>query len=101
MSIDYDKIIENLHPFRDHVFYYGLSETELTYLEQSIQQKFPDYYRNFLKLFGVRQDWVFGLLSRESDFVRARHNLAKLKASFGGYKLIDYGILCLKDDVDA
>ncbi|SHM70580.1 hypothetical protein SAMN05216311_10322 [Chitinophaga sp. CF418] len=26
---------------------------------------------------------------------------AKLKASFSGYKLIDYGMLTLKDDIDA
>ncbi|ACU60960.1 SMI1/KNR4 family protein [Chitinophaga pinensis] len=75
MSISYDKILEELYPFRDYVFYYGLSDSELTDLEQSIAQKFPDYYRDFLKLFGVRQDFVFGLLSRESDFVSAACNL--------------------------
>ena len=75
MSISYDKIVEKLRPFRDYVFYYGLSDYELTDLEESIQQKFPDYYRDFLKLFGLRQDFVFGLLSRESDFVSATIDL--------------------------
>lgn len=75
MSFLYDKMLQKLSPFGDYVFYYGLTESELVDLEQSIQQKFPCYFREFLKLFGVRQDFVFGLLSRESDFLSATQSL--------------------------
>lgn len=79
----YIDIKRQIEPFRDKVFYHGLTETEVTDIEQKIGNKFPTYFREFLKIFGVRQDFVFGLFTREIDFVERTNYLPdELKKSF-------------------
>lgn len=68
MSNYYKDIERQLEPFRDKVFYHGLTEAEVLAIEQKIGKIFPIHFREFLKTFGVRQDFIFGLISREGDF---------------------------------
>jgi len=83
MNIDYTEIKRQLAPFKDTVFYHGLPETEVMDIEQKISKQFPIYFREFLKTFGVRQDFVFGLLTREIDFIEHTHYLPKeIRKSF-------------------
>lgn len=79
----YLEIQRQLEPFRDKVFYQGLNESEVKDIEQAIGKIFPLYFREFLKIFGVKQDFVFGLLTREIDFVEnSRYLPVEVKASF-------------------
>jgi hypothetical protein len=79
----YIDIKRQLEPFKDKVFYYGLTETEVTDFEQKIGKTFPSYFREFLHVFGVRQDFVFGLLPREIDFIERTNYLPdEIKKSF-------------------
>jgi len=79
----YIDIKQQLETFKDKVFYYGLTETEVKDIEQKIGKSFPIYFREFLKVFGVRQDFVFGLLSREIDFIERNSYLpTEIKKSF-------------------
>lgn len=79
----YIDIKQQLEPFKDKVFYYGLTETEVTDIEKKIGKTFPIYFREFLKTFGVRQDFVFGLLRREIDFIEQTNYLPdEIKKSF-------------------
>lgn len=79
----YIDIKRQLEPFKDKVFYYGLTETEVINIEQKIGKTFPIYFREFLKAFGVRQDFVFGLLMREIDFIERTNYLPEeIKKSF-------------------
>ncbi|NOT50974.1 MAG: SMI1/KNR4 family protein [Chitinophagaceae bacterium] len=79
----YIDIKRQLEPFKDKVFYYGLTENEVTDIEQKLGKAFPIYFREFLKLFGVRQDFVFGLLRKEIEFVgRTDYLPDEIKKSF-------------------
>lgn len=68
--INYDKILQQLTPYKDIVFYYGLTEDAILEIEQKIHTRFPSYFREFLKIFGVRQDWVFELITDENTFIK-------------------------------
>ncbi|MDA3616004.1 SMI1/KNR4 family protein [Polluticaenibacter yanchengensis] len=52
-------------------------------MKKKIENKFPNYFRTFLKIFGVRQDLVFGLLNRAEDFIKLTEYLPNdIKKSF-------------------
>lgn len=68
MNSFYSALLQQLEPFKDKVFYYALTENEVTAIENKIGKRFPFYFREFLKTFGIRQDFVFGLINREIDF---------------------------------
>src|SRR5688572_19266350 len=68
MTSFYENIKQQLEPYKDIVFYYGLTEPEVTVIETKIGKSFPVYFREFLKAFGVRQDFVFGLMNIECAF---------------------------------
>lgn len=70
MKISYSDIIRKIEPHKDKVFYYPLTENEVKDLEQRTGKLFPDYYREFLKTFGLIQDLVFGLLRNAKAFVK-------------------------------
>jgi len=72
-----------LEPLKDYTFYKGLTDPELIHLESQIGKPFPGYFREFLKAFGFRQDFIFGLLTREMDFVNKNSYLpTEIKDSF-------------------
>lgn len=68
MDTTYTDIQLKLEPYKDKAFYFPLSLNEVTNLQKQIGQNFPDYYRQFLLTFGIRQDFVFELFKREEDF---------------------------------
>lgn len=83
MSVFYSEILRQLEPFKDKVFFHGLTEAEVTDIEKKIGRPFPIYFREFLKTFGVRQDFVFGLLSIENDFIeRTKYLPDEVKKSY-------------------
>jgi hypothetical protein len=83
MNNPYLDIKRQLEPFNNKVFYFGLTETQVIDIEQEIGQTFPIYFRDFLKVFGVRQDLVFGLLRNEIDFIERTNYLPNdIKKSF-------------------
>ena len=83
MSMNYDEIKQQIEPLRNKVFYFALTEEEILNIEIKISNKFPKYFRDFLKIFGVRQDFVFELLKKEDDFVQKTEYLPKsLRDSF-------------------
>jgi len=63
-----DEILMDLVPYMDKVFLCPLSMQEVEAIEKIYGRKFPDYYRYFLTRVGIRQDFVFGLISRRFDF---------------------------------
>lgn len=70
MNSTYTDILQQLEPYKDVVFYYALTEDEVLNIETNIGKRFPIYFREFLKVFGVRQDFVFGLLRKQADFIQ-------------------------------
>jgi len=83
MSTFYTNIQEQIEPYKEIVFYCGLTELEVRYIEKKIDKSFPVYFREFLKTFGVRQDLVFGLFSRENDLIEQNSHLSdKVRGSY-------------------
>ena len=83
MNMTYIDIIREIEPYKDKVYFYGLTEEEVSNIEINIENKFPNYFREFLKIFGVRQDLVFGLLRKEDDFIeKAEYLPDDIKKSF-------------------
>lgn len=79
----YTELKEQLEKYKDIVFYYGLTEDKISVIEEQMENKFPIYFREFLKIFGVRQDFVFGLLDKEKSFVEKMSYLPdNIKKSF-------------------
>lgn len=68
MTTTYYDILLKLEPYKDKVFYFSLTDSEIVNLEKQIGQIFPNYFREFLLTFGIRQDFVFELFTREQDF---------------------------------
>jgi hypothetical protein len=69
MNSPYQKILTQLEPYKDKVFLLPLTYPEVIELEANIGQHFPAYFREFLMVFGIRQDLVFDLYKREKDFI--------------------------------
>lgn len=83
MNISYNDLVTQLEPFKDKVLYHGLTETEIVNLEQKTGKSFPVYFREFLRIFGIRQDFVSGLLKREVDFIERTNYLPEeIKMSY-------------------
>lgn len=100
----YKDLLQQLAPYRDMVYYYGLTEQEVSAIEREIGQRFPGYFREFLKTFGVRQDLVFGLFKKEKDFATQKEYLPKnLKKNYvliGDNGGEDYWLLNACDETD-
>ena len=83
MNTTYNEILLKLRPYKDKVFCFPMTEREVTQLEKQMGQQFPVYYRQFLLVFGIRQDFVFELFQRHQDFVSEYQYLPKpLKKKF-------------------
>lgn len=67
-SIDYESLLTALSPYADKVAYVPLSSAEIDHLEDVAGHRFPSFYRDYLRLFGLLQDFVFGLLQTPADF---------------------------------
>jgi len=104
MASLYNDLLLQLAPYRDRVYYYGLTEAEVSGIEREIGQKFPVYFREFLRTFGVRQDLVFGLFIKEKDFAAQKEYLPKnLKKSYvliGDNGGEDYWLINATDETD-
>jgi hypothetical protein len=102
--IDYPQILQALQPFKDKVFFRGLTENEICKIEKEKNSSFPSYFRNFLKFFGVRQDFVFGLYKTEDDFLESTEYLPdEIRSSFvliGDNGGEDYWLLNSLDETD-
>ncbi|HWB91562.1 MAG TPA: SMI1/KNR4 family protein [Puia sp.] len=100
----YNDLMQQLAPYEDRVYYYGLTETEIAVIERETGQKFPAYFRAFLKTFGVRQDIVFGLFTSERDFAAQKQylpkNLKKAYILIGDNGGKDYWLLNANDETD-
>lgn len=72
-----DNIILKLEPYKDKAFYFPSTNQEIESIEKQIRLKFPDYFRNFLLTFGIRQDFVFELFKKDRDFVDYHSYLPK------------------------
>lgn len=100
----YTDLKKQLEEYNNTVFYYGLTEDKISGIEKSIGKKFPAYFREFLKTFGVRQDFVFGLLENEKIFVDKMSYLPDdIKKSFvviGDNGGEDYWLLNTDDERD-
>jgi hypothetical protein len=83
MESFYQDILKKIEPHKDKVFYHGLKESEILEIEKKIGKKFPFYFQEFLKTFGVRQDFVFGLIENENTFIENFEYLPnEIKKSF-------------------
>ncbi len=77
MEDTYTDILLKLEPYKDKAFYFPLTDNEVDNLEKQIGQRFPAYFKKFLLTFGIRQDFVFELFTREQDFVTEHNYLPK------------------------
>ena len=76
-SINYESLLTDLAPYADKVAYTPLSSQEIDHLEDLAGHRFPSFYRDYLRSFGLLQDFVFGLLQRADDFETTRAYLAE------------------------
>lgn len=104
MNSVYKETLRQIEPYKDWVYFHGLTEGEVLNIESAINNKFPKYFREYLKIFGVRQDLVFGLLSKEDDFFKLTEYLPNdIKKSFvviGDNGGEDFWLLNSEDDND-
>lgn len=63
-----DEIIHNLNPYKDKVFLCPLNKNEIHQIEKNYSRKLPQYYKYFLSKIGLRQDLIWGLNEKMSDF---------------------------------
>ncbi|MDL5051422.1 SMI1/KNR4 family protein [Oscillatoria amoena NRMC-F 0135] len=59
--VDFVRLLQELQPYADKFYYTPLSEEEILATEERLHITFPEYFKQFLKIFGLRQDLVFGL----------------------------------------
>ncbi|MFT3705238.1 MAG: hypothetical protein QM802_22920 [Agriterribacter sp.] len=82
-----DDILLKLEPY-NKAFYFPSTAHEIGLIEKQISQKFPDYFKQFLLTFGIRQDFVFELFKRERDIIDNHsylpHSLQKHFIPIGG-----------------
>jgi hypothetical protein len=104
MNQFYKNIIQQIEPFKDRVFYFGLPEAEVLEIELQLDLRFPVYFREFLKTFGVKQDLVFGLITSVTDFAeRTKYLPETIRRSYvligenGGE---DFWLLNMKNQAD-
>ncbi|MFT3704376.1 MAG: SMI1/KNR4 family protein [Agriterribacter sp.] len=64
-----DDILLKLEPYKDKAFYFPSTANEIALIEKQISQKFPEYFKQFLLTFGIRQDFVLELFKREGDII--------------------------------
>ncbi|MGY3087230.1 hypothetical protein ACVWYF_000256 [Hymenobacter sp. UYAg731] len=76
-SINYQSLLTELLPYADKVAFLPLTDGEIDKLEGLAEHRFPAFYREYLRTFGLMQDFVFGLLERPSDFKDTRAYLPK------------------------
>ena len=104
MNKVYTEILRQIEPYKDTIYFHGLTEEEVLNIEKNSKSKFPNYFREFLKIFGVRQDLFFGLLNKEDDFVQKKEYLPNhIKKSFviiGDNGGEDFWLLNRKDEKD-
>jgi hypothetical protein len=104
MESFYQDILKRIEPHKDKVFYHGLKESEILDIEKKIGKKFPLYFQEFLKTFGVRQDFVFGLIEKETHFIENLEYLpSEIKKSFvliGDNGGEDFWLLNSEDEKD-
>jgi len=63
-----DKFLEKLTPFESKVVISPLNEVEVNSIETILDRRLPEYYREFLLSIGLKQDVIWGLNDRISDF---------------------------------
>ena len=68
-TLDINQIRALLSPHEGNYVAFGLSQDKIDQLERKVGQSFPPYYRAYLGLLGLKQDVIFGLLERETDFI--------------------------------
>lgn len=68
MNIDYNDLLWKLAPYKDKVFFYPLTSSEVLEIESLLNKKTPNYYSQFLLKFGLRQDFVIGLIDKINEF---------------------------------
>lgn len=73
--VDFVGLLQELEPYRDKFYYTPLSEEEILATEKRVKVTFPEYFRKFLKIFGLRQDLVFGLYDSLGALVDRVENL--------------------------
>ena len=56
-----DKILEELKPYKDKVVINPLSKEEIEIIQSKFKKRIPNYFIDFLKKIGVKQDLVWGL----------------------------------------
>jgi hypothetical protein len=64
-----DKFIEQLIPYTGKIVIHPLLNEEINALEDKVNKKLPDYYKEFLAKVGLKQDVIWGLNDRIKDFV--------------------------------
>lgn len=96
-----DEILMDLVPYMDKVFLCPLSEKEILQIEEIYAYNLPEYYKYFLERVGLRQDFVWGLNSKISQF----NDISEFISSneyfrFGHNGGEDYWLLNLTDEND-
>ncbi|MFZ4861138.1 SMI1/KNR4 family protein [Sphingobacterium sp. Mn56C] len=107
--IPYNEILEQIKPVDTQIFRLGLSEEEIQQLQEHSVPKLPNYYVDFLKIFGFQQDFVQGLFTDKRLFLTHNTDLQEAAASapfLGNYVIIgdnngeDFWMLRTDDEED-
>lgn len=64
-----DKILQELEPYKDKVITGPMTEEEIAEIRSKFKRKLPNYYLEFLRKIGLKQNLVWGLLDRPRDFM--------------------------------
>jgi len=99
----YTQLEKQLEEYHNIVFYKGLSEEAITTIEKDINKRFPFYFREFLKTFGVMQDFVFGLMTSKDRFYSQNDLPKEIQQSYiliGDNGGEDYWLLNTEDESD-
>jgi hypothetical protein len=59
--IDFNGLLQELQPYSDKFYYTPILEEEIIAAENKLGITFPKYFKQFLRVFGLQQDLVFGL----------------------------------------
>ncbi len=63
-----DKILGELQPYEDKVLINPLSNEEIEQIQSKYKNKLPEYFLDFLRKIGLKQDFIFGINENINDF---------------------------------
>lgn len=93
-----DKALKAIEPYKDKVFLNPLSDEEVALIQSNYNKKLPNYFVEFLKKVGIKQDFVWDIIDNISRFDALEDFLPSTDYFQFGDRAEDYWLLKFDDN---